>query len=175
MTLGKMNLSDIPVELATPLNGVGILGTLETKVKEGSEYTQIYLPIYYQPSNDEKNGVDTSVDGPTLAQLAETVVDNDTAKAAGMKRFDARWVIKENWFDASFLQALRNNEVDANEKMSYQINVAGVTRQLFQALGSKEVDFDSVPSGKLIGFKASAGKKDPEKLQIRLFFSGPKL
>lgn len=175
-TLGKINLNDIPVELATPLNGIAITGELTTKVSSGGDYILISLPLYYPGSRgDDKNGVDTSVEASDLAVIAESVNDNETAKAAGLKAFYARWNVKPEWFEAEFLVALRQNEVDPKEKMSYNMNVAGVTRQLFKALGSSEVDFDAVPSGTLIGFKASASKKDPEKLQVRAFFPGPKV
>lgn len=175
-TLGKINLNDIPVELATPLNGIAITGELTTKESANGDYILISLPLYYPGTQqDQKNGVDTSVDAADLAVIAESVNDNDTAKAAGLKAFYARWNVKPEWFEADFLKALRDNEVEPKEKMSYNMNVAGVTRQLFKALGAAEVDFDAVPVGTLIGFKASASKKDPEKLQIRAFFGGPKL
>lgn len=169
--LNSIKLDDIEVELVKPFNGLAITGALQTKEIADGAYVQISLPLYYQPENNNpKNGVDESVDLATLKTIAESVDSDDTAKAAGLYKFDARWNLKPEWLTPEFAQALRDKTVDDKEKTMFQMNVAGITRGLFKALGSKTVDFSAVPEGAVIGFKASASKKEPDRRQIRLFF-----
>lgn len=169
--LASINLDDIVVELVKPFNGLAITGKIETREVGDGTYTQITLPIFFQGTmNDPKNGVDESTDIDTLKQLAESVTDIDSAKAAGLQFFTARWNVKPEWFTGEFSQQLREGSVEGKEKTSYQMNFAGVTKSLFKALGLNSTDFSAVPEGAVIGFKASASKKEPDRRQIRLFF-----
>lgn len=169
--LASINLDDVIVEAVKPFNGLGILGTLETKEVGDGTYTQITLPIYFQGSqNDEKNGLDSSVDLETLKDIAEDATSSEMAKSAGLQVFVARWNIKPEWLTAEFSKQFREGQIDGKEKISYQMNFAGITRGLFQALGLNAIDFAAVPHGVVVGFKASSSKKEPDRRQIRLFY-----
>lgn len=168
--LPSINLDDIVVELVKPFNGLAITGKAETREVGDGTYTQVTLPVFFQGSNDPKNGVDESVDIDTLKAIAESVTDIDSAKAAGLQFFIARWNVKPEWFTTEFSQQLREGAVEGKEKTSYQMNFAGVTKSLFKALSLSSTDFSAVPEGAVIGFKASASKKEPDRRQIRLFF-----
>lgn len=166
--LPNIKLDDIPVESATPLNGLAIAGKLSTR-EISNGYVQVTLPLYYVPGNGGENGV-AETDYHTLSTTAESVSDADSAKAAGLRTFQARWNLKSEWFTPEFTQAVRAGTVDGTEKTMYQINVAGITRGLFRAAGLASLDFDSFPEGSVIGFKAAPGKKEPDRNQIRLFY-----
>jgi len=169
--LPKLNLSDVPVEKVRGLNGLAILGELQTKETANGVYINVSVPLFYAPASkeDKENGVSATATYTDLEGYGD-VRSTEDAKGLGLSSFTARWNIKPEWFDSQFLEALRNNLVDDKEKISFQMNVAGVTRSLFKALGLDQLDFDLVTPGSIVGFKASASKGEPDKNQIRAFY-----
>src|SRR6185312_6076649 len=163
MSLPSLNLDAIAVEKANPINAVGIVGNVTTKEINGG-YTSVTVPLYYAP---EESGLDTA----QISQLAETLEaqNYEGAKELGLRTFTARWNLREEWFDPEFRTKIDAGLVEDNEKMQYSINMTGLTRGLFKAARKSSVDFAQVP-GAIVGFKATAGKKEPDRLQIRSFF-----
>lgn len=170
----NINLSDMPVDLATPLNGYAILGEVSTK-EINNGYLQVNVPVYYVPSeNDNKNGVEKD---SVQDLLRQEVGSYEEAKAAGLRGFTGRFLLREEWFEQSFINQLKDLSDGDSAKISYKMNVQNVFRPLLIALGINSTDLDAVRAakGQIIGFKASASKKEPDKLQLRGFYKGPKV
>lgn len=163
MSLPTLNLDSIAVEKANPINAVAIVGNVVMKEINGG-YTSVAVPLFYAP---EESNLSTD----ELAQVATTLESQnyEGAKDLGLRTFTARWNLREEWFDPEFRKRIDAGLVDDNEKMQYSINMGGLTRGLFKAVRQNNVDFNQV-SGSIVGFKASAGKKEPDRLQIRSFF-----
>jgi hypothetical protein len=164
-----MNLSDVPVEKCKGLNGLAIVGEVQVKDTASGTYSQVSVPLYFVPTKeDPTNGV-SPADYDTLSHYGP-VGSFDEAKALGLQTFHARFNLKPEWFTQEFVEQLKAGTVDNVEKTMYQINMAGITRSLFKALGLDAIDFSSIEPGSIIGFKAASGKSEPDKNQIRSFY-----
>src|SRR5690348_14546709 len=169
--LATIPTASVPVEYAVPLKGLGIVGKPEQKEVSDGKYVQVSIPLYYVADKENPdNRVDGSIDAATLSAAAQQVTDTDSAKAVGLSTFFARILLKPEWFTDEFLANFKAGLVDRSDEFGYRINVGKLTRHLFKALGSETIDFDALPAGAIIGFKASGTKKDPERLQIQDFY-----
>jgi hypothetical protein len=170
--LSILNLSDIQVEKVKPINGLAILGEAETKESASGEYINVSIPLFYVGTKEDPKNLANRGTTYSELQMYGVVGSYQEAQALGLSSFNARFNIKPEWFMPEFSDAVRTLQVDPKEAIMYQINVAGITRTLFRALGQTEVNFDLLKqsAGEIVGFKASSGKNEPDKNQIRSFF-----
>jgi hypothetical protein len=167
--LGKINVDQILDREAETYSGNAIVGR-PTLREVSNGYVQISVPLYY-PAN-----------GANLAQegweaLAESVRNtyNDgltnLGQLLGLRTFTAVWNVRPRWLEPEFVSELKSGRVDASEALQYRINVSGLTKSFFQAIGLATVDFNNPEIvGKIVGFTNRRRKNDPTRLDISRFF-----
>ncbi len=159
----------VPVEAAKPIKGLGVLGRPELR-EISNGYVQIALPIFFFGDSAAESTTET------LSQVAESIMaayDNSTVdstvESLGMRTFIARWNVRPEWFDPTYAEAVKNGKVSDSEKIQYRINMGGLTRGLFAALGLEEINFEEL-GGQVVGFNTRARKNEPQRLDIASFY-----
>lgn len=97
-------------------------------------------------------------------QVSVPLTFNDE-KSGDERTFTARFNIKPSWTEAGFDLA----DLDDREKISYQINLQKLARNLFKNAGLDSMDYDAIV-GERVGFTAGPQKNDPSRLEIKGFF-----
>jgi hypothetical protein len=167
--LSEINVNEILDREAETYSGNAIVGrpTLK-KVRNG--YVQISIPLYYPV-----NGESLAREGwEALAQSVRNAYNNgltNLGQLLELRTFTAVWNVRPEWFEPQFVSDLRSGLVDESEKVQYHINVSGLTKSFFQAIGLAKVDFDNPEIvGSIIGFSNRRRKNDPTRLDIARFF-----
>ena len=170
--LPTLRTDEVPQNVAKRIKGLGITGRPEVREISGG-YVQVVLPLHFPPA-------ETPVSKEALEGFGEKVTaayDNGTVDATietlGLRTFTARWNLRPEWFEPGFSQTVKNGGVSDNEKIQYQINMAGLTRGLFATAGLENIDFDDV-GGQVVGFTTRNRKDDPSRLDIGGFFQAKK-
>lgn len=86
--------------------------------------------------------------------------------------FYANWNVREEWFTPAFVERYKAGELQGTEALQYQINMSGLTRGLFTAVGLADTDFTKL-TGLRVGFKTKTRKNDPSKLDVSRFTKLP--
>lgn len=167
--LNEINVDEILDREVEPYKGNAIVGRPTLKeVRNG--YVQISIPLYYPA-----NGATLAREGwEALAQSVRNAYNNgltNLGQLLDLQTFTAVWNVRPQWFTPEFVSELKSGRVDASEKTQYQINVSGLTKSFFQAIGLATVDFDNPEIvGSIVGFSNRKRKDDPTRLDISRFF-----